>query len=146
MLRDAVPAQGGTTNWEDIALLVPSRTYKQCRKRWHASLVSKIDPTTARTGKWEEDEDKKLRDAVRTHGGKDWVVIAAQVPGRTKEQCRRRWRDVLVFVPTSIVEATTENTQHETTAALPPPYAAPVTAADHADDLGRNSREGPKLN
>jgi hypothetical protein len=29
------------------------------------------------------------------HGGKNWVAIAALVPGRTKNQCRQRWQDVL---------------------------------------------------
>jgi hypothetical protein len=38
----------------------------------------------ARTGKWAEDEDIKLKDAVETHGGNNWGAIAALVPGRTK--------------------------------------------------------------
>jgi hypothetical protein len=42
-----------------------------------------------------EDEDSKLKDAVHTHGDKDWVAIAALVPGRRQKQCRNRWHVVL---------------------------------------------------
>jgi hypothetical protein len=48
-----------------------------------------------RTGKWSEDEDIKLKDAVQMHGGKKWGAIAALVPGRTKIQCCSRWHDAL---------------------------------------------------
>jgi hypothetical protein len=58
-------------------------------------LAENIDPTTARAGKWSEDEDKKLKDSVKTHRGKDWAAIAALVPGRTKKQCWKRWNSVL---------------------------------------------------
>jgi hypothetical protein len=45
----------------------------------------------AGTGKWGEDEDIKLEAAVRMHeGGKNWVAIAALVPGRTQIQCSAR--------------------------------------------------------
>jgi hypothetical protein len=37
-----------------------------------------------RKGKWAADEDSKLKDAVQTHGGKNWKTIAALVLGRTK--------------------------------------------------------------
>jgi hypothetical protein len=54
-----------------------------------------IDPAAARTGKWTADEDKKLRDAAPAHGDKDWVAISAQVPGRTRVQCKNRWHNEL---------------------------------------------------
>jgi hypothetical protein len=82
-------------NWDAVAALVPSRTKKQCRKRWREALDPNIDPTTARASKWTAVEDGKLKDAVHTHGGKDWAAIAAWVPGRTKRQCRQRWHDGL---------------------------------------------------
>jgi hypothetical protein len=53
------------------------------------------DQVIVRTGKWVEDEDSKLKDAVQTHGGKNWVAIAALVPGRSKQQCRSRWHRAL---------------------------------------------------
>jgi hypothetical protein len=94
MLKDAVRAHDGK-NWAAIAALVLGRTKKQCISRWHDTLVSKIDPTTARTGTWTAAEDKMLKDAVLAHGGKNWGAIAARVPGRTKVQCTGRWRDAL---------------------------------------------------
>jgi myb proto-oncogene protein len=69
-------------------------------------LVSNIDPTTARTGKWTADEDKKLKGAVPTQGAKNWVTIAALVPGRTKKQCCNRWHDVLVSTIDSMTART----------------------------------------
>jgi myb proto-oncogene protein len=92
-LKDAVQTHGGK-DWAAIAALVPGRTKMQCRDRWKGALDSNIDPTTARAGKWSEDEDKKLKDSVKTHGGKDWAAIAALVLGRTKSQCYNRWADV----------------------------------------------------
>jgi hypothetical protein len=91
-LKDAVLTHGDK-NWKEIAELVPGRTLLQCRGRWNNSLDRSIDPTTARTGKWIEDEDSKLKDAVQTHGGKDWAAISALIPGRTKSQCCRRWHN-----------------------------------------------------
>jgi hypothetical protein len=92
-LKDAMQAHGGK-NWGAIATLVPGRTKKQCNLRWHGGLDPSIDRTPPeRMGKWTEDEDIKLKDAVQTHGVKDWGAIAALVPGRTKKQCNRRWQD-----------------------------------------------------
>jgi hypothetical protein len=93
-LLDAVRAHGAY-NWGAIAALVPGRTRGQCCDRWHATLDPSIDPATARAGQWTADEDKKLKDAVPTHGGKNWESIAALVPGRTKKQCYNRWHDNL---------------------------------------------------
>jgi hypothetical protein len=83
------------TDWVAIAVLVPGRTNIQCYNRWHGVLDPSIDPTSARTGAFTPDEDAKLKDAVQTHGEKDWAPIAALVPGRTRQQCYNRWRDVL---------------------------------------------------
>jgi hypothetical protein len=44
---------------------------------------------------WAADEDSKLKDAVKTHGGKDWTAIAALVSGRAGNQCKHRWKGVL---------------------------------------------------
>jgi myb proto-oncogene protein len=93
-LKDAVQAHGGK-NWGAIAALVPSRTITQCSSRWHNVLGLSIVRTNERTGKWAEDEDSKLTDAVQTHGGKDWSAIAALVPGRGERQCCNRWHKTL---------------------------------------------------
>jgi myb proto-oncogene protein len=93
-LKDAAETHGGK-NWGAIATLIPGRTIKQCNNRWHDVVNPSIDQATGLTGKWTEDEDSKLKDAVLTHGGKNWVAIAALIPGRTRKQCNSRWKDVL---------------------------------------------------
>jgi hypothetical protein len=93
-LKDAVQTQGGK-NWVAISALVPARTKIQCRKRWKEVLDPRIALTGGSKGKWAEDEDSKLMDAVQTHGDKDWVAISLLVPGRTKKQCNNRWHDTL---------------------------------------------------
>jgi hypothetical protein len=93
-LKDAVRTHGGN-DWDAITALVPGRTRKQCQNRWHHNVNPIIDRTSGRKGSWTPDEDRKLKDAVRTHGGKDWAAIAALVLGRTNIQCYKRWLGVL---------------------------------------------------
>jgi hypothetical protein len=93
-LRDAIKTHGAK-NWVTVATLVPGRTKQQCRDRWKDALDPSIDRANGSTGKWAEDEDSKLKDAVQTHSGKNWDAIAALVQGRTKKQCYRRWHRVL---------------------------------------------------
>jgi hypothetical protein len=90
-LKDAVQMHGGK-NWPGIAALIPGRTRQQCNYRWNDVLV---DRANARKGKWTADEDSKLKDAVQTHGDKDWVALSALVPGRTRRQCLSRWKAIL---------------------------------------------------
>jgi myb proto-oncogene protein len=92
-LRDAVQRYGGK-DWNAIATLVPGRTKMQCCHRWHDVLDPSIDRANGRTGKWTPDEDSKLKDAVQTHSSKDWAAIAVLVPGRTRLQCKNRWRSI----------------------------------------------------
>jgi hypothetical protein len=93
-LKDAVQTYGGK-DWGAISALVPGRTKKQCRNRWHNGLDQSIDRADGRTCKWTTGEDTKLEDAVQTHGGKNWIAISALVPGRTRSQCSHRWKKVL---------------------------------------------------
>jgi hypothetical protein len=93
-LRKAAQTHGGK-KWGAIAALVPGRTKNQCSSRWSKFLNSNVDPSNGRKGKWDEDEDSKLKDAVQTHGGKNWAAIAALVPGRAASQCCSRWTYVL---------------------------------------------------
>jgi hypothetical protein len=78
-----------------ISASIPDRTKFQCQGRWNNGLDSSIDGTNRRTGKWTSDEDSKLKDAVQMHDAMNWKEIAALVPGRTRKQCKRRWKDVL---------------------------------------------------
>jgi hypothetical protein len=82
-------------NWVAISLLVPGRKKKQCLRRWHDVLDPNNGRASGRKGKWTEDEDSKLKDAVHAHGDEEWSVISALVPRRTKKQCWTRWHDVL---------------------------------------------------
>jgi myb proto-oncogene protein len=90
-LKDAVQIHGGK-NWGAISALVPGRKTMQCNYRWQTTLDPSIDRANESTGKWTEPEDSNLKDAVRTHGGKNWGAIAALVPGRLEKQCGSRWR------------------------------------------------------
>jgi hypothetical protein len=53
------------TAWAAVAALLPGRTKRKCSDRWRGG----INPIPGRVGKWAADEDKKLKDAVPTHGG-----------------------------------------------------------------------------
>jgi hypothetical protein len=57
-----------------------------------ASTRVLVNRANERTGKWLDDEDSKLKDAVQMHRGKNRDTIAALVPGRAISQCRRRWQ------------------------------------------------------
>ncbi|KAL3945474.1 MAG: hypothetical protein SGBAC_000445 [Bacillariaceae sp.] len=49
----------------------------------------------ASMGKWTEEEDDCLRQAVADFGGKSWKKIASRLSGRTDVQCLHRWQKVL---------------------------------------------------
>jgi hypothetical protein len=49
----------------------------------------------ASMGKWTEEEDEILRQAVSDFGGKSWKKIACRLDGRTDVQCLHRWQKVL---------------------------------------------------
>jgi hypothetical protein len=87
-LKTAVHIHGGKS-WDEIAVLVPGRTHKQCQTRWHRVLVD--SDVRMATGTWNTDESDKLKN-VRIHDGKGWEAIAHLVPGRTREQCRDKWK------------------------------------------------------
>jgi hypothetical protein len=93
-LKDAVQTHGDK-DWIALSALVPGRTRIQCYNRWHNGLDPNIERASGRTGKWAEDENSKLKDAVQTHGDKDWAAIAALVPGRTRNQCKSKWHNAL---------------------------------------------------
>jgi hypothetical protein len=87
----------GDNNWIEAAALVPGRKNSQCRQRWVLSLDPTIDQKITRMdnkGKWTVEEDSKLTEAVEELG-KDWVRVAVMVLGRTNQQCRYRWVEIL---------------------------------------------------
>jgi myb proto-oncogene protein len=93
-LQDAVQTHDDK-DWAAISSLVPGRTKMQCSGRWNDFLDPFIDQANGRKGKWTVVEDSKLKNAVQTHGCKDWAAISSMVPGRTKKQCKTRWHNVL---------------------------------------------------
>jgi 3-keto-L-gulonate-6-phosphate decarboxylase len=87
-LAEAVKRHG--TDWVAVAALVPGRTNVQCHHRWTQTL----DRIGKKGVKWTQEEDAKLIEAVKNHGTA-WVAVAALVPGRANEQCRKRWTHTL---------------------------------------------------
>jgi myb proto-oncogene protein len=79
-------------DWVAVAALVPSRTNHQCRQRWLKGLYH---DSPHRIDKWTPAEDAELTDTVKELGLNNWAAVAARVPGRINEQCRRRWVDCL---------------------------------------------------
>ncbi|ORZ10984.1 hypothetical protein BCR41DRAFT_356802 [Lobosporangium transversale] len=89
-LRAAVQKYGDKTEkWAKIAACVPGRTNKNCRKRWFHSLDPKL-----KKGPWTPEEDHLLRTGVEMFKGQ-WSKIAERIPGRTDDQCAKRWREGL---------------------------------------------------
>jgi hypothetical protein len=88
-LTSAVTKYGN--DWVAVAALVPGRTNERCRHRWVNSLN-----VSRKMGKWTPEENAMLTDAVQKHG-KDWVAVAALVPGRNNVECKQRWMDSMHF-------------------------------------------------
>jgi hypothetical protein len=68
----------------------------------NADPVTETQPNariTGATGRWTLVEDAKLTNAItntrKKKQSKNWIAIAALVPGRTKIQCRSRWHNYL---------------------------------------------------
>ena len=67
----------------------PHATAAQCQTRWSKTL----DPTLKR-GNWTEEEDERLRKSVAAYGAL-WVQVAPAISGRTNDQCRERWHELV---------------------------------------------------
>ncbi|KAF1913012.1 hypothetical protein BDU57DRAFT_342071 [Ampelomyces quisqualis] len=93
MLREQVEAQviecGDVKDWCKVAASLPGRTNKDCRKRWHNSVMGVF-----KKGKWSKDEDGLLARGVQEHGQK-WTLVAACVESRSADQCAKRWQQSL---------------------------------------------------
>ncbi|KAI5119921.1 hypothetical protein M0805_000886 [Coniferiporia weirii] len=90
LLTDAVRIYGeNTEKWKTIALSVPGRTNKACRKRWLHSL----SPTIKKCA-WTPEEDSLLLSLFGKHPNK-WSLIAREIPGRTDDACSKRYREAL---------------------------------------------------
>jgi hypothetical protein len=102
LLMDAMKIHG--KDWSRVAVLVPGRTHKQCYNRWSKNVCPDIDKMTAyNKDKWTVKEDEMLINAVKKLGNRDWVRVAALVPGRTNTECWSRWSNQ---VPPSVNRTT----------------------------------------
>ena len=105
LLATAVAAHGQVDNWKAVALAVPGRTNKACRKasrhrsqsrarshpeqRWLHSLSPSVKKSA-----WSKEEDALLLDLYQIHAAR-WAVIARHIPGRTDDACSKRYREAL---------------------------------------------------
>jgi len=76
-------------DWEEIGDKLQTRKPKDCRKRWTNSL----DPNLKK-GKWTAEEDARLLASYNKHGS-SWQKISLDIPGRTDDQCAKRYIEVL---------------------------------------------------
>jgi myb proto-oncogene protein len=86
---DAQQEQGGGRDWCQIALALPGRTNKDCRKRWHNSVAEGL-----RKGQWSKPEDQLLTHGVHRYGNQ-WTKVATCVSSRSADQCAKRWQQSL---------------------------------------------------
>ncbi|KAA1473425.1 hypothetical protein DENSPDRAFT_274332 [Dentipellis sp. KUC8613] len=89
ILRAAAAKSGKKSNWKEVSRLLPGRSNKSCRKRW----VHSLNPALRR-GRWTAAEDALLLSAIEAHGT-FWWKVAMHVPGRTDDQCAKRWKEKL---------------------------------------------------
>ena len=83
----------GTGKWQLVSMHLEGRTGQQCLHRWTRCLRENV--AKKKLGKWEPEEDEKLKEAVNCLGTKSWTAISEWVPGRTDVQCRERWTNIL---------------------------------------------------
>lgn len=74
-------------DWQAIAKEMPGVTWtaEQCQKAYDGSFKSHL-----KNSKWTPEEDSQLLKAAKMVGKKNWVGVAAAVPGRDSWECRMR--------------------------------------------------------
>lgn len=73
-------------NWDEVSRHFPGKTSQQVSDRWNKVLNPELIK-----GSWTEKEDAFIIEWVRTHGAKNWSLLASNLPGRLGKQCRERW-------------------------------------------------------
>lgn len=76
-------------DWEAVSDELGTRKPKECKKRWNNSL----NPTLKK-GKWTPEEDEMLINLFKEFGS-SWQKISLAIPGRTDDQCAKRYIEVL---------------------------------------------------
>jgi hypothetical protein len=77
-LKDAVQTHN-TKNLDAIVALV------RLERKISVRNDSNVNRANRSKVSWTEDEDSKLKDAVQTHGGKNWGAVAAIVPSSERK-------------------------------------------------------------
>lgn len=86
---DSQQLQGIGRDWCQVALALPGRTNKDCRKRWHNSVAEGL-----KKGQWSKSEDQLLTHGVHRFGSQ-WTKVATCVNSRSADQCAKRWQQSL---------------------------------------------------
>jgi hypothetical protein len=82
--------QFGLGDWTRIAKVIGTgRTKSQCSQHWYRCL----NPAMVK-GRWDPEEDEKLRQMVEKFGPKNWVRIAKGMGTRSDVQCRHRYMNI----------------------------------------------------
>ncbi|OJJ06711.1 hypothetical protein ASPVEDRAFT_56272 [Aspergillus versicolor CBS 583.65] len=76
-------------NWNEIALHIPGRSNKDCRKRYFNRFTGGL-----RKGSWTQDEDERLFELVERYQYR-WAMIAQKMETRNADQCSKRWHHCL---------------------------------------------------
>ncbi|KAF9591758.1 hypothetical protein IFM89_007088 [Coptis chinensis] len=139
--------------WNKIAQFVPGRTQVQCRERWVNVLDSSLN-----LERWTEEEDCRLKEAIAAHGH-CWSKVAAAVPPRTDNQCRRRWKFLFphellmrqaarrvqkVALISNFVDREAERPALDPSDFLPLPGTNVITEAQNGENNRRKKKEGRK--
>jgi hypothetical protein len=83
----------GFKNWGKLSKYVPGRTSKQCRERW----CQHLDPSLLKT-EFTIEEDSQLL-LLHSKMGNKWAAIARELPGRTENNVKIRFKALMREVP-----------------------------------------------
>jgi len=72
---------------------VEKRKKKNQRNAERMNKIRKVEDRTKKRGKWTKEEDAVVEESVKA--GNSWKVIADKLPGRTNDQVRQRWTEVI---------------------------------------------------
>ncbi|KAF8924448.1 hypothetical protein EDD21DRAFT_390262 [Dissophora ornata] len=79
-------------NWNNIAKEMPGHriwTAEQCESAYTYSFKNHLNNSS-----WTAEEENTLLDAAKRFGRKNWMKVAAEIPGKDKWECRLRWSEL----------------------------------------------------